>query len=223
METKPTDSGAAEHQDAATDAAEILLGLRAIPSPPPPLEAKIEKRDDSPNVAETSQLIPSRLAVRDDGAKLNSMHCFLRSELLELFVVENKSPKNGKSTNDCAGDQNKDYKVGSASGRVGLRCVHCAKARLRNGSSDGEAPMAVFYPKSIAELYRLVTSWQRVHLRKCRNLPPTVREKYEKTRQDKSRGKTQWWVASAYQIGLVDCKSKAGGIRFAPTTPEAPL
>lgn len=207
-------------QDAAADAAEILLGLRAVPSPPPPLTEKSDVRLETPSLdslPDEPLSLPSRLCVPEDEAKLNSMHCFLRSDLLELFVVEtSKSPK---TTRDSPSNDdilhNVGYRVGSASGRVGLRCVHCAKARLQNGCSEGEAPMAVFYPKSISELYRLVTSWQRVHLRKCRNLPPSVRERYEETRQDKSRGKTQWWVTSAEQIGLVDCTSKAGGIRFA--------
>ena len=203
-------------QDAATDAAEILLGLRAIPSPPPPQDEKIEARLETPTLESLPDepfSLPSRLSVPEDESKLNSMHCFLRSELLELFVVE--TSKSHKVNLDPSLSDSQGYKVGSASGRVGLRCVHCAQARLRNAGSEGEAPMAVFYPKSISELYRLVTSWQRVHLRKCRNLPPSVRERYEETRQDKSRGKTQWWVTSAGQIGLVDCPSKAGGIRFA--------
>jgi len=85
-----------------------------------------------------------------------------------------------------------------------------------------EAPMAVFYPKSIAEIYRLVTSWQRCHLRKCRNLPPGLRSQWQALREsDKSRGKTHYWVTSAKQIGLVDCNSRAGGIRFDPAVVDA--
>jgi len=77
--------------------------------------------------------------------------------------------------------------------------------------------MAVFYPKSIAEIYRLVTSWQRCHLRKCKNIPPAARTRWENLRAtDRSRGKTHYWVTSAKQIGLMDCQSRAGGIRFAP-------
>lgn len=146
---------------------------------------------------------PTRLALPHDEAKLNSLHCFLRSELLEIFVVQksrNKSPT---------------HSPGSSVGRVGLRCVHCAMARKTKEDRD-EAPMAVFYPKSVAEIYRLVTSWQRCHLRKCRNLPPAVRSKWQALRDnDKSRGKTHYWVASANEIGLLDCQSRAGGVRFA--------
>lgn len=146
---------------------------------------------------------PTRLALPHDEAKLNSLHCFLRSELLEIFVVQksrNKSPT---------------HSPGSSVGRVGLRCVHCAMVRKTKENQD-EAPMAVFYPKSVAEIYRLVTSWQRCHLRKCRNLPPSVRSKWQALRDnDKSRGKTHYWVASAKDIGLMDCLSRAGGVRFA--------
>eukprot|EP00536_Pseudo-nitzschia_multiseries_P003865 jgi/Psemu1/186720/e_gw1.61.86.1 len=83
--------------------------------------------------------------------------------------------------------------------------------------SCADAPMSVFYPKSIAEIYRLVTSWQRCHLRKCKKIPPAARAKWQQLRDnDKSRGKTHYWVTSAKQLGLMDCQSRAGGIRFAP-------
>jgi len=149
---------------------------------------------------------PKRLALPGDDTKLNSLHCFVRQQLLEIFVVEqskNKSPTHSSTS--------------SSVGRVGLRCVHCAIARKRGTieSVRFEAPMAVFYPKSISEIYRLVTSWQRCHLRKCRNLPPSVRAEWENLREvDKSRGKTFHWIASAKEIGLVDCQSRAGGIKF---------
>lgn len=148
---------------------------------------------------------PTRLSLPYDNAKLNTLHCFLRSELLEIFVVSKsfrKSPCHSPS---------------SSVGRVGLRCVHCAMLRGSRRDDREDAPMAVFYPKSIAEIYRLVTSWQRCHLRKCKNVPPAVRSRWQELRDtDRSRGKTHYWVTSAKQIGLMDCQSRAGGIRFAP-------
>lgn len=148
---------------------------------------------------------PTRLALPYDNAKLNTLHCFLRSELLEIFVVSKsfrKSPCHSPS---------------SSVGRVGLRCVHCAMLRGSRREDREDAPMAVFYPKSIAEIYRLVTSWQRCHLRKCKNVPPAARARWQQLREtDRSRGKTHYWVTSAKQIGLMDCQSRAGGIRFVP-------
>ena len=151
---------------------------------------------------------PTRLALPRDGAKLNALHCFLRSEMLEIFVVQ---PRKGTK-------KPQSYAPGSSVGRVGLRCVHCAIHRQRHGGdTSDEAPMAVFYPKSVAEIYRLVTSWQRCHVRKCKTLPPAVRKRWQELRDtEKTRGKTHYWVLSAEEIGLVDCQTKAGGVRFGP-------
>jgi hypothetical protein len=149
---------------------------------------------------------PRRLALQHDEQKLNSLHCFIREELLEIFVVQKTATKS------------RMHSPSSAVGRVGLRCVHCAIERQRTKENRDEAPMAVFYPKSIDEIYRLVTSWQRCHLRKCRNLPPDVRSRWQSLREtEKSRGKTQHWVTSAQEIGLVNCQSRGGGIRFGPS------
>lgn len=148
---------------------------------------------------------PTRLALPYDNAKLNTLHCFLRSELLEIFVVSKSKKKS-----PC-------HSPSSSVGRVGLRCVHCAMMRGSRREDREDAPMALFYPKSIAEIYRLVTSWQRCHLRKCKNVPPAARARWQTLREtDRSRGKTHYWVTSAKQIGLMDCQSRAGGIRFAP-------
>jgi hypothetical protein len=148
---------------------------------------------------------PTRLSLPHDASKLNTLHCFLRSELLEIFCITKSNKKS-----PC-------HSPSSSVGRVGLRCVHCAMVRGSKRDDREDAPMAVFYPKSIAEIYRLVTSWQRCHLRKCRNVPPAARSRWQTLRDnDKSRGKTHYWVTSAKQIGLMDCQSRAGGIRFAP-------
>jgi hypothetical protein len=147
---------------------------------------------------------PRRLALEGDETQLNALHCYIRRSLLEIFVVERK-----KNVTDMTPSTN------SSAGRVGLRCMFCASARQSDPSGKNEAPMAVFYPRTVSEIYRLVTSWQRCHLRKCRNLPPSVRAEWNSVREaEKCRGKTSYWVDSAKQIGLVDCVSKAGGIRF---------
>jgi hypothetical protein len=168
-----------------------------------------KEHEDSPPTKTTNLVpknYPKRLALEDDDNKLNTLHCFIRSELLEIFVVDQTICSSPPS---AAGS-------GSALGRVGLRCVHCAQERRRLKVSDrNEAPMAVFYPKCVSEIYRLITSWQRCHLRKCRNLPPKVREQWDELRkEDRSRGKTAYWVTSATQLGLVDCQSKGRGVRF---------
>ena len=189
------------------DAAEILLGLREKLTQKQTKKSGAKQEHQPPQIQDPHAL-PTRLALPEDDSKLNSMHCYLRSHLIEVFVVERSKTAATPVETSSVGH--------NLSGRVGLRCVFCGEARKRKtSSSDGEAPMAVFYPKSISELYRLVTSWQRVHLRKCKNLPPSVRETYMGLKEtDKTRGKTHYWITSAHKIGLIDCTSKAGGIRF---------
>ena len=181
-------------------------------------EESVDEGDEKS--ARAAKPFPTRLALPEDEEKLNSMHCFLRAELLEVFLVEEEKAKNPPppvvSENSLEAELQHSPPPNSSPNRIGIRCVHCSRARKIYGQ-ECEAPMAVFYPKSLAELYRLVTSWQRVHLRKCRNLPKGVRETYQTLRQtDKTRGKTHYWVTSAKKIGLKDSKRKAGGIVFAP-------
>lgn len=153
------------------------------------------------------RVYPRRLALANDHVKLNALHCFLRKELLEIFVVE---PNTGKKIKFR-------HAPSSSAGRVGFRCVYCAAARSSDPNAkvdESEAPMAVFYPKSVPEIYRLVTSWQRCHVRKCNNLPPNIREEWQRLRHDKARGKTAYWEESALSIGLRTTETKAGGIHF---------
>jgi hypothetical protein len=149
---------------------------------------------------------PTRLSLPNDSIKLNALHCYIRSDLLEVFVVE-PSPETMKFR----------HAPSSSVGRVGFRCVYCRLARTNamNASRIDEAPMSVFYPKTVNEIYRLVTSWQRCHVRKCKNLPRDVRETWYRLREsEKCRGKTAYWADSAKSLGLVDCTSRTGGIRF---------
>ncbi|GAX17243.1 hypothetical protein FisN_10Lh100 [Fistulifera solaris] len=194
--------------------ASLLLGLRSNSASKSPIPGAIPHHDialeeeatdpSSPSSGPPPCVIPDdypkRLALSTDNLHLNSLHCFIRSELLELFVIE----------------PGKDETFNTMTGRIGLQCVHCAAARVKDPKRENEATMAVFYPKSCNEIYRLVTNWTRCHLSKCRNLPPSVRQEWELRRAvDKSRGKTPYWAESARELGLVDCtQSRAGGVRF---------
>jgi hypothetical protein len=161
-----------------------------------------EEEDDFPCAVPVN--FPTSLALLNDCCKLNSLHCFLREKVLEVFVVSS-SDNRVKFLHTSS----------SSAGRVGFRCKFCAEARPGTDSApENEVPMAVFYPKSLSEIYRLVTSWQRCHVRKCRNMPLHLRKEWLELRHDKARGKTSYWAESAHAIGLVDCASKAGGIRF---------
>jgi hypothetical protein len=201
--------------------ASLLLGLSSdtsnnnSPATVPTLQDEndvAEKASPGENLPKTCFPVPvpkdypRRLSLPNDTIKLNALHCFIRADLLEIFVVE-PSPETMKFR----------HAPSSSVGRVGFRCVHCAMVRTNamNSARDDEAPMSVFFPKTVSEIYRLVTSWQRCHVRKCKNLPIDIREKWHSLREtEKCRGKTAYWADSAKKIGLVDCTSRTGGIRF---------
>jgi len=226
-------------KEAATDEASLLLGLRTKGDDGSPMstseetettpkrEGPKEPEEKAPAVVESPPHIipvtpkdnnadslttrpltvpttyPKRLAMPNDIVNVNNLHCYIRSDLLDLFVIPFSSDIEASN---------------SMAGRVGLQCLHCARARIHDPKRTKEATMAVFYPKSVGEIYRLVTNWTRCHLRKCRNLPADVQAKLDRIRAtDKSRGKTSFWADSAKDIGLMDChRTKVGGVRFHP-------
>ena len=115
----------------------------------------------------------------------------------------------------------------SSSLRVGMGCVFCARAQReqakrvaqRGGKAPplrGTAPMSTFYPRNLAEIYNLVSRFQRLHFKECKFVPPTIRKQFNDHKEnDKSRGRREYWVKSAKAIGLVDDKN-GRGIRFVP-------
>lgn len=217
----------------------------------------------------SGEYYPTRLSMPNDESELNSLHCFVRQELLELFIVPDKEASEfahsftGSLDDDSGGEytNNNDIITSARDSpnmptrnvstltdndksnsflherRVGFRCVHCAHLHPKPSSISSKdidvrysteldlvvlqnpnSPMNVFYPKSLAELYRLVCKWQRVHFKKCKHIPPPVRRMYQHLKAtDKTRGKTKYWVSSAIQLGLVDSIKPRGGIRYDST------
>ena len=76
--------------------------------------------------------------------------------------------------------------------------------------------MGTFYPKNVSDIYNLVSRFQHIHLKECRYVPPTIRKQIDDIKKnDKSRGRKDYWAKSAKTIGLVD-DEKGRGIRFIP-------
>ena len=204
-----------------------------------------------------------------DSKELNSLHCFVRSDLLELFALPDNESNEGSGigkhidadTSSNPDDtieegseeeeSNEDHRRSSRTsssmsskkrnsnrlneekrllrlfpGRVGLRCVHCAHIPRKRRSMElsikeptdfSKASMSTFYPKSLADLYRSVCTWQRVHFKACRHIPKSVRDQYWSLKdRDRSRGKTRYWANSARELGLIDAGGVhvRGGIHF---------
>jgi len=152
--------------------------------------------------------IGMRLAVPDDEDHLNSLHCFVRSELLEVFVLD-------KSLLECEEvglglEENNHRNIK----RVGLRCVHCGRKPKveKHGTS-----MSTFYPKSINDIYRGVCTWQRIHFKKCSHIPQHLKEKYGYLKNtDRTRGKKSHWVSSAREMGFRDVDENRNGVMYDP-------
>ncbi len=141
-----------------------------------------------------------RLAMADDSKELNSLHCFVRSDLLEVFVMDEHTRKHRDSAP-----------------RVGFRCVHCG--HLSRKEKEG-ASMSIFYPKSLQDIYRSVCTWQRIHFKACRHVPQELVQRYDYLKEmDRTRGKKQHWVSSAYRLGLRDLNDNRGGIVWDPERP----
>ena len=145
-----------------------------------------------------------RLAAANDSKYLNSLHCFVRSELLEVFVIEDS-----KTTIAIYPDGSTARQIP----RVGIRCVHCGtKPKCeRTGTS-----MSAFFPKSIQDIYRGVCTWQRIHFHSCRHVPSHLKRLYKNLKKnDKSRGKKAHWVRSAQNMGFRNVDEHRNGVVWA--------
>ena len=155
---------------------------------------------------------PDRLAIPEDAEEVNRLHQYVRSDLLEIFVVpqveeddsdDEYAPKEryervtrGSTYTGTMSVANRHYP-----GRVGFRCVHCANVR----PTSAHATKSAFYPLRVHNLYRETCAWQRIHFKNCPFVPREVKERYDWLKQsDTSRGKVRYWEVSAMKIGLVN-------------------
>jgi hypothetical protein len=146
---------------------------------------------------------PRFLALPNDSSNLNELHCFIRAQLLEIFVVKPSL-------------EPQKYAVG----RVGLRCAHCHWPRTSsvNGSHDDKPRIPDIYPTSVDRIYELVRMWNDKHVPNCKSLPPPVRQAWKELQEtEESRKESAYYAEAARQIGLMDC-SLVEGIRFETET-----
>lgn len=170
---------------------------------------------------------PDRLAMEDDVMEVNRLHQYVRSDLLEIFMVPQVDDQGDDNSDDedqnmAPGTETESYdrvtrnshhrgNVPSHSataaatttrhypGRVGLRCIHCANVR----PSIHHASKSCFFPLRLHNIYREVCAWQRIHFKKCPFVPSGVRDRYDWLKNsDTSRGKVRYWEVSARKIGL---------------------
>ena len=184
------------------------------PPIPPSQSQTLATSSSSPNPTLQKKIVQinfvkkiNRLAHPTDCLNLNSLHCFVRQELLDVFVLSPGSSDKVEVTR-----------------RVGLRCAFCgnlSKSNRKKGIDgvSGCQNMSSFFPKSIEDLYRSVCTWQRVHFPNCPYVPDNINSTYSSLKQqDLSRGKTRHWEDTARLMGLRNASDRdRQGIVYRPT------
>jgi hypothetical protein len=160
----------------------------------------LPKNPESSSAPKTASTRPKNLSMPSDVGNVNSLHRFVRAELLELFepLPANEANRHRRS-------------------RVGLRCVYCTRASHKQKKVSSTYS---FFPKSIEDIYVAVCTWQRIHFAHCKNAPKTKSQKYQRLKEDKRRGKKAHWAHSAYELGLRNVSHKREGIMWCQETKD---
>jgi len=154
-----------------------------------------------------------RLSHAEDDQHLNSLHCFVRSTLLEVYVLQCKS---AKSTSDENENQNTSDE--ESQNVVGIRCTQCGFLP-REDRGTGQT-MSSFFPKTVGEIYRGVCTWQRIHFPLCQHMPEDYRTEYKiRKERDLTRGRKYHWIKSALDLGLRNIDLERSGMTYKPDLP----
>lgn len=149
------------------------------------------------------------LAMPEDSAALNDLHCFVRRNV-EVFVA----------TKDDAAAPSPGRKIRVKVGQVGLRCIHCAHLPLKE-----RVKRAVCYPPNVSGIYHSISNMKFDHFGSCKGLSPEAQIEFANLRSSRNRRNTlssnksqgtssstaQYYEESAARLGLVDTD---GGIQF---------
>jgi hypothetical protein len=128
------------------------------------------------------------LGIDEDHNWLSEFHCFVRSELVEVFRA---------SREDCKARNNSiTYH------QVGIRCRFCAHI-----SPTARAGRSSAFPSSLRQLYQSFTMMLRDHFGKCDMIPSRVRKEFLALKDKPSQGATdskRFWIYSGMKVGMAD-------------------
>jgi hypothetical protein len=145
---------------------------------------------DDEGVAHYSTRPMFPLGTDEDPNWLSGFHCFVRSELIEVFRA---SPEDRKARNQAV-----------VLHQVGIRCRFCAHVTpsIRAGRSTA-------FPSSIRQIYQSFTMMLRDHFGNCEAMPRAIQEKFLALKEKPSQGATdskRYWIYSAMKIGMADSR-----------------
>ena len=136
------------------------------------------------------------LAVDEDPNWLSEFHCFVRSELVELF----------RAGTPMVQQRNFAIQVD----QVGMRCRFCAHAKTRAGRSSA-------FPSSLRQIYQSFTMMLRDHFSKCEAIPAPLLQRFLALKDKPAQGATdskRYWIYSAMKLGMIDDTERGKGMRI---------
>jgi hypothetical protein len=142
-----------------------------------------------------------------DTASLSDRQCYVRQNFVQVFTATDREV----SMRHTKGAQK--LRVG----QVGIRCVFCQAFDPKE-----RAERAVCYPSSVSRIYQTVADMQRFHFEACESIPTKMKLIYRALKTTRPRGMgspQQYWIQSAYDLGLVDSEK---GIRYDASKVVAP-
>ena len=142
-----------------------------------------------------------------DTASLSDRQCYVRQHFVQVFTATD----NEVSMRHTKGAQRLSI------GQVGIRCVFCQHLDHKE-----RAERAVCYPSSVSRIYQTVADMQRFHFEACSSIPTKMKLAYRTLKTTRPRGMgspQQYWIESAYDLGLVDTDK---GIRYDASRVVAP-
>lgn len=174
----------------------------------------------------------SPVALPEDSLYLSEIHYLIRANL-EFF----------SATKAEAGFSHGGRRGNIVRGKVGIRCIHCARAATLLEEASGQThsldgrrtkllpPGAVSYPLNIAGLYSLLSQKPFLHFETCPNVPDSAKLEllhYTKNTSNTPKARSterripvsQYYILAAKRLGLVDVED---GIRFGRDLSLEPL
>jgi hypothetical protein len=174
------------------------------------------------------------MASPDDEKYLTSLQQLIRQHL-EIFSA---------TATDAAGSQ-AGRRFPIVQGKVGIRCIHCAKVGLEHEAAKAQGlisktpnnkiwpPGSISYPNNIAGIYSVCSQKPQLHFENCPNTPGNIKSQFYRHTRESSRGNNDgrskskevpaamYYNVASKRLGLVDVPGK--GIRFGRDLKLEPL
>ena len=128
------------------------------------------------------------LGISEDPNWLSEFHCFVRSDLVEVF----------RASHDDVTSRNNSISYQ----QVGIRCRFCA--HLPPSSRSGRSSA---YPSSLRQIYQSFTMMLRDHFSHCESIPASVVSEFNHLKDKPAQGATdskRYWMYSAKKVGMID-------------------